>query len=201
MFERMVLATRNQDKLREIRKLLSGSEIEILNVDDFPGAPEVVEDGETLAANAIKKAAAISAYTGLPAVADDTGLEVDCLGGAPGVFSARYAGENATYEENVDKLLKDMEDVAQEQRTATFRTVVALVSENEEELVAGSCHGFILTEPKGRGKFGYDPVFYLPEYELTFAEMDLSLKNKISHRGQAFQKFRELLATKQGITA
>lgn len=186
MIDRLVLATRNRDKVEEIRKLLADLNIEVLSLEQFPQAPEMVEDGTTLEENAIKKARTIADFTGLPAVADDTGLEVDYLNGQPGVFSSRFAGENASYAQNVAKLLEELAGVPWEKRRARFRCVVAVCGRNAVQTMAGVCDGVIAEQPKGSGGFGYDPVFYVPEYDRTFAEMDLALKNQISHRAQAF---------------
>lgn len=193
MSRRLVLATGNQDKIVEIKNLLEHLEIEILTLDAFPGAPDVVEDGKTLEENAIKKARAIADFTGLPAVADDTGLEVDYLDGAPGVYSSRYSGEHATYADNVNKLLRELVGVPKEKRSARFRCVAAFCNPNDCRTIEGRCEGVIGEERRGEGGFGYDPVFYVPEYDRTFAEMDLELKNRISHRAKAFLKLRELI--------
>ncbi|MCH8873375.1 XTP/dITP diphosphatase [candidate division KSB1 bacterium] len=193
MNNKIVLATGNQDKVKEIVEILKNLDIELLTLKDFPGVPEVVEDGKTLAENALKKARIISGFTKLPAVSDDTGLEVDALNGAPGVYSGRYAGENATYDDNVKKLLGDLENVPPEKRQARFRCAVAYYSENSTQIVEGVCEGEITDQPQGNQGFGYDPVFFVPEYDCTFAEMDLNLKNKISHRAKAFLKLRNLL--------
>lgn len=193
MKNKIVLATGNRDKVKEIVEILKNLEIELLTLKDFPGVPGVVEDGKTLAENALKKARIISGFTKLPAVSDDTGLEVDALNGAPGVYSSRYSGENATYADNVKKLLGDLENVPPEKRQARFRCVVAYYSENSTQIVEGVCEGEITDQPQGNQGFGYDPVFFVPEYDCTFAEMDLNLKNKISHRAKAFLKLRNLL--------
>ena len=190
---RIVLATRNQDKVKEIQELLSGSKVSIVTLNEFPDAPEVVEDGKTLEENAIKKAKVVSEFTGMPAVADDTGLEVDYLNGEPGVFSSRYSGENATYADNVNKLLEELEGIPWQKRGARFRCVVAFHSNHVTKTVEGVCEGLIAEQPKGEDGFGYDPVFYVPEYECTFAEMSLELKNQISHRAKAFLKLKTLL--------
>ena len=174
--------------------LLSDLGIKIRSLAEFPAAPEVVEDGETCRANAIKKAAAIAQYTGLPAVADDTGLMVDVLGGRPGVYAARYAGEHATYEDNWRKLLRELEGVPREQRTARFVTVAALArSASDVEVVEGEMLGRIAEEPAGAHGFGYDPVFLVPELGKTLAQLTAEEKNCISHRARAFGKLRELL--------
>ncbi len=197
MNKKIVLATGNQDKVKEILEILKNLDIELLTLKDFPGVPEVVEDGKTLEENALKKARIISEFTKLPAVSDDTGLEVDALNGAPGVYSSRYSGENATYADNVKKLLSDLENVPPEKRQARFRCAVAYCSENSTQIVEGVCEGEITDQPQGNQGFGYDPVFFVPEYDCTFAEMDLNLKNKISHRAKAFLKLRNLLENEE----
>ncbi len=190
----MVLATRNKDKGRELAALLGDLGIVIKTLAEFPDAPEVIEDGETCEANAVKKAVAIAHYTGLPAVADDTGLEVEALGGRPGVYAARYAGEDATYEDNWRKLLRELEGVPREKRRARFVTVAALAEPNGSVRTAtGLLEGFIAEKPAGTEGFGYDPVFCVPELGKTLAELSPEEKNRISHRGRAFAKVREIL--------
>ncbi len=190
---KLILATQNRDKILEMREALQELPLEILSSADFPELPDIVEDGETLEQNALKKARVIHEMTGLLALADDTGLEVDALNGQPGVFSSRFSGENATYEENVDKLLEMMKDIPATKRTARFRTVVAIIGENFQQTIEGICPGKITRERRGNQGFGYDPIFLVPEYGKTFAEMDLELKNKISHRGKALQKAKQIL--------
>ncbi|MDZ7820705.1 MAG: RdgB/HAM1 family non-canonical purine NTP pyrophosphatase [Candidatus Marinimicrobia bacterium] len=168
-------------------------------LDDFPGMPEVTEDGDTLKANAHKKAREIHAYTGLPAIADDTALEVEALDGAPGVFSSRYAGEDADYRDNMIKLLKDLNGIPPEQRRARFRTIIAFVNNAEAWDVEGVVNGYILDRPQGEGGFGYDPVFYYPPLEKTLSELDLNEKNRISHRGKAIEALLRKLQKKQDI--
>lgn len=189
----IVLATRNEDKIREIKAVLSGLEIDVLTLDQFPGVPEVIEDGQTLAENALKKAKAIYNATGLLALADDTGLEVDYLDGQPGVYSSRFAGEMASYDDNCQKLLRLMNGVPEQQRTARFRCVIAIIGLDVEKLAEGVCEGFITDKKRGTQGFGYDPVFYVPEFDQTFAEMSLKLKNEISHRGLALKQARKVL--------
>ncbi len=189
----VVLATRNKDKIREIKQILRGLNIDVLTLDQFPDVPEVIEDGETIEANALKKAKAVSDATQLVTLADDTGLEVDYLNGQPGVYSSRFAGERATYDDNCKKLLGLMKGVANEQRTARFRCVMAIVGPGIEKLVERTCEGFIINKKRGKQGFGYDPVFYVPDYDQTFAEMSLTLKNKISHRGRALKQARKIL--------
>ncbi|MFQ5605684.1 MAG: XTP/dITP diphosphatase [bacterium] len=195
MHKKLILATRNQDKIKEIKELLGDLDLSIFTLADFPEAPEVVEDGSSLTKNAIKKASVISEFTGLTAVADDTGLEVDYLNGRPGVFSSRYAGENATYAQNVAKLLQELKGIQRVERNARFRCVVALCNKKDARTVEGICEGVIIDHVRGAGGFGYDPVFYVPEYERTFAEMEMALKNRISHRAQAFKALKEKIKT------
>lgn len=190
----LVLATRNPHKGEELTALLSGLGITIRTLKDFPEAPEVEEDGATCEANAIKKAMEISRATGLAAVADDTGLEVEALGGRPGVYAARYAGEQASYEDNCQKLITELSGVPLEQRKARFLTVAALAVPGEQIQVAqGVLIGYITENPTGSQGFGYDPVFYVPEHGATLAELSAEQKNLISHRAKAFQKLRELV--------
>lgn len=191
--DRLVLATQNPDKLKEIQEIMKGCPIRLVSLLDYPDVKEVVEDGDTLLDNAIIKAKAAYALTGLPSIADDTGLEVDALNGAPGVYSSRYAGESATYAQNVTKLLKSMKDVPEAERTARFRCVVALVDGENSLWVDGVCEGSILNERRGDSGFGYDPVFDVPEFGKTFAEMTADEKHAVSHRGKAFRKMKERL--------
>ncbi|MBN1351219.1 XTP/dITP diphosphatase [candidate division KSB1 bacterium] len=194
----IVLATRNADKVIEIKEFMNDLDFEFLDFSGFPDVPEVVEDGETFSDNAIKKATAIYRATGISALADDSGLEVDYLNGAPGVRSSRFAGENATYAENNALLLKKLDAVPPHRRTARFRCVMAFVGQSGTQTVEGVCEGIILNELKGSKGFGYDPLFYVPEYGMTFAEMDLVLKNRISHRGMALSKMRDVLRHRSG---
>jgi len=190
----IVLATRNQHKKQELVALLRGLDITIRTLDDFPEAPDVVEDGDTCEANAMKKAMEIAEYTGLTAVADDTGLEVDALGGRPGAFAARYAGEHATYEDNCRKLLQELEGVPAERRSGRFVTVAAIATPAGKRLSArGVLEGVIAQQPAGSHGFGYDPVFFLPEYGQTLAQLSPEVKNHISHRARAFTQARTLL--------
>jgi len=194
---RLLLATRNADKVTEVRDLLTGISITLLTTVDFPGLAETVEDAETLEGNALKKAREAFAATGLPAVADDTGLEVHYLNKAPGVRSSRYSGPGATYASNCRKLLDDLRGVPQRRRAARFRSVVAFVpAPGEEYTVEGICRGTITESPRGTKGFGYDPVFLPDGFRETFGEMDLSLKNTLSHRARAFAAFRELLRSR-----
>ena len=195
MIRELVLATRNRHKGEELAALLGDLGITIRTLDEFPDAPDVVEDGETCEANAIKKARAIAEFTGLPAVADDTGLEVDALGGRPGVYAARYAGEDATYEDNCRKLLRELAGVPCERRTARFLTVAAIALPSDGVQVAhGALNGVIAEEASGALGFGYDPVFFVPELGKTLAQLSAGQKNTISHRAKAFCKMREILS-------
>ncbi len=197
---KLVLATRNKGKIREMSELLSPVGVEVLSLDSFPGVPEVEEDGDTFQANAVKKAMSVSLHTGEISLADDSGLEVDYLGGAPGVHSARFAGEGRDDWENNEKLLRLMKNVPPEKRTARFKCVVALATpEGQFYTAEGACEGVIGTEPRGEGGFGYDPLFFVPEYDKTFAELDLETKNRISHRGRALRLAYEIiLGIKEG---
>jgi XTP/dITP diphosphohydrolase len=191
---KLILATRNQHKTKEIKKILADSQIEILTLKDFPDVPEVEETGKTLEENAVLKAKSIFNATGIPALADDSGLEVDTLDGAPGVMSARFAGPECSYKDNNLKLLKLMEGIPEEKRGATFRCVVALaLSSDDIRVVEGRVRGFITKKEIGGNGFGYDPVFFYPELGKTFAELEPEEKNRISHRGIAFRKAKELI--------
>ena len=181
----ILFASRNPDKLREIENKVAALDIQILSPDDFADLPGIEEDGDTLEANAVKKALALSELAGLPALADDTGLEVDALGGRPGVFSARYAGPEATYQDNVEKLLRELKGVPTDRRQARFRCVLAYAQEGDVKLFEGAVNGVITTNPAGKSGFGYDPVFLVPEEGKTFAQLPLERKNSISHRGKA----------------
>lgn len=190
----IVLASRNSDKIAELTSTLADLDIELKSALDFPELGEVEEDRHTLEGNALKKARYAFEETGLPSLADDTGLEVDALNGRPGVFSARYAGDKSTYEDNLNKLLDELIEVKREDRGARFRTIVAFIDESGEGyLFEGVCRGLILEEPRGEGGFGYDPVFRPEGYDQTFAELEAEEKNRISHRGKAIQKFYEWL--------
>ena len=195
MINQIVLATHNPDKRAEIAALLSDLGMGVRSLAEFPGAPEVVEDGRTCEANAMKKAKTVADYTGLMAVADDTGLEVDALGGRPGVHAARYAGVGVSYEDNWKKLLHELDGVPRERRTARFLTVVAIASPGKAQVdtVEGVLNGLIAERPSGTGGFGYDPVFVVPELGKTLAELTPAEKNRISHRARAFAKAKVVL--------
>ena len=192
--EEILLATRNPDKVRELAVLLGDLGISIRTLADFPTAPEVEEDGITCEANALKKAREMASATGIPSVADDTGLEVDALGGRPGVFAARYAGESATYEDNCRKLLEELDGVPTARRTARFITVAALAMPGGHSRVAtGTLVGAIAEGFVGTQGFGYDPVFFVPELGRTLAELTVKEKNRISHRAKAFRSMADIL--------
>lgn len=191
MKQPIFLASGNSHKIEELQQIMEPLGIHLKSTLDYPNAPEVEEDQPDLKGNALKKARFWFKKTGLPSLADDTGLEVEALNGAPGVYSARYAGENMTYQDNVDKLLKEME--GKKNRAAQFRTVIAYITNEKEYFFEGVCKGEILTEEKGTKGFGYDPVFQPVGYDQTFAELDSKEKNKISHRGRALEKFLEFL--------
>lgn len=187
----IVLATRNPDKGRELGALLGGLGIRIRTLADFPSAPEVEENGTTCEANAIKKAREIARATGVPAVADDTGLEVDALDGRPGVYAARYAGEHATYEDNCRKLLFELAGISRSKRTARFLTVAAIAfPSGDVHVTQGSLEGLISEQPIGDRGFGYDPVFLVPEFNKTLAQLTAEEKNRMSHRAKAFAQMR-----------
>lgn len=178
----------------ELKALLENTGVEILSMDDFPDIPEIEEDGASFFENALKKAMVVSEYTGEIVLADDSGLEVECLGGEPGIYSSRYAGPAATDEENNRKLLKKLERVPKEKRNAAFHCVLVLFfPEGRHELFEGIWSGKIGFEPAGDMGFGYDPLFIDPEYNLTAAQLPPEIKNSISHRGRAISKLKKRL--------
>ena len=192
----VILATNNQGKVKELENMLKDFEVKVLSLKDFPELPEVEEDGETFTENALKKAREICVETNYITIADDSGLEVDALNGQPGVYSARFAGEVKDDAANNDKLLRLLKDVPEAKRTARFRCVIALVTpQGNEQVFEGSCEGVIGHALKGAEGFGYDPLFIVPDYHKTFAELGIETKNKISHRGKAFKKTVEYLRT------
>ncbi|MBU0528308.1 RdgB/HAM1 family non-canonical purine NTP pyrophosphatase [bacterium] len=191
--DKIVFATSNINKLREAQSILKDLPYQVIGLDEFPNIPEIKETGKTLLDNSLIKARTVYNLIGLPSIGDDTGLEVEYLNGAPGVKSARYAGGNAAYKDNLNKLLKDLDGVPLGKRKAQFRTVISFVNALTEQWVEGIVEGIIIDKPRGSGGFGYDPIFYLPELKKTFAEIPMDEKNKISHRGLALEKFRILL--------
>ncbi|MEP9409947.1 MAG: XTP/dITP diphosphatase [Candidatus Brocadia sp.] len=189
----ILVATQNEKKMAEIREILKDVPGIILRgPEDFPFLPEIEEDGATFQENAIKKATILATVCNTWAMADDSGLEIDALNRRPGVHSCRYAGPNATDEKNIEKVLSELKGVPKERRTARFVCSVALSGPHGLFFVVeGRCEGFITEEPKGKYGFGYDPIFYVPDYHQTFAELNPSIKNRISHRANALKLFKE----------
>lgn len=191
---KLVLASRNRGKLKELKSLLDGLGYQVLSLDDFEGLPEIQETGTSFRENAVIKAREAARMTGQICLADDSGLEVDYLQGAPGVYSSRFAGPEKDDAANNRKLLKLLEGVSGEQRTARFRCVVAVASpQGRVETVEGVCEGRIGNEPRGNGGFGYDPLFIVAGRDCTMAELELETKNSISHRAMAFRRAVPLL--------
>lgn len=195
----MILATHNLDKCKELQATFINTNIKILTLQDFPDIEEIIEDGNTLEENAFIKSKTVFNLTNIPTISDDTGLEVDALNGAPGIYSARYAGEQCSYSDNVNKLLLDMENIEEKNRTATFKTVVTYVSKDLELVAEGSVKGLITRKPYGRKGFGYDPIFYVFSENKTFAEMNINEKQKCSHRGNAIANLKKLFKDKNII--
>ncbi len=194
--KKAVLATKNKGKLKELQELLRELDIEILSLDDFPEVGKIVEDGKSFFENAMKKAKTVSEKTGLLAIADDSGLEVDALQGKPGIYSARFAGEDATDAKNNEKLLLEMKDIPIEKRGAQFRCVIVAYRPDGKWIkTEGICRGTITTEPRGEKGFGYDPVFLPEGLNKTMAELSMEEKNKISHRGKALLELKREIKT------
>lgn len=190
MLSLLVIATTNNNKLREFQEILKDLQIQILSLADFGPIPPVIEDGSTFEENAYKKALHTAKVLGLPAIADDSGLVVPALNGAPGVYSARYAGEGATDEDNCQKLLKELHDI--QDRHAYFQCVLSIAVPSGPALTyEGQCGGTILHEKRGSSGFGYDPLFYYEDLGKTFAEMTMAEKNKVSHRGRALASVKD----------
>lgn len=190
----MILATKNRGKIRELKALLEELVVDVGSLLDYPEMPDVLEDGSSFFENALKKARAVSEYTGAPVVADDSGLVVECLGGRPGIHSARYAGPRASDEDNYRKLLEEMRGVPESQRAAAFRCSLVLYHpDGTYRSFEGMLEGFIARQPRGTQGFGYDPVFIVPEYGKTVAELPSEVKNRISHRARAFQELKKAL--------
>ena len=190
---KVVIATHNRHKVEEILDILSGLKIELLSLNSFPEIGEIVEDGDTLEDNARKKARTVYNATGILSLADDTGLAVEALGGRPGVYSARYSGEHATYEQNNLKLLGELKGVPAEKRNAKFRCVISIVGNGIDEIAVGEVPGRIIDEVRGKNGFGYDPLFVADGYDITYAEMDSETKNLLSHRARALEAARNIL--------
>ncbi|MBL7025650.1 MAG: RdgB/HAM1 family non-canonical purine NTP pyrophosphatase [Candidatus Marinimicrobia bacterium] len=191
---KLLLATQNKHKVEELTRLMQAYAVEVVSLLEYPEIGEIVEDGDTLEANALIKARAGFAHCGIPTIADDTGLAVEALNGAPGVYAARYAGENVTYDDNVQKMLDEMAHVPEDQRQAKFQTVAVFYDGTETVTAMGEVLGLITTERQGTSGFGYDPIFYIPEKQKTYAQMDLEEKNNLSHRKRAFAKLIDQLS-------
>ncbi len=194
----LVVATKNKGKLREIKELLKGYDFEITSLADYPNVPEIIEDGKTFRQNAYKKAFVAASYTHKLTLGEDSGLEVKALGNRPGIYSARFSGEDATDKKNNLKLLRALKGVPFDQREARYRCFVALVdgtSRKKEclKIMSGSCRGKIALKAKGKNGFGYDPLFYVDQYETTFGVLDPDIKAKMSHRAKALAKVRNYL--------
>ena len=194
MIEEIIISTGTKHNVEEIKTILKDLNIKVIPMTDFPSCPKTVEDGKTLQENASKKAKEAAMFFKRWAMAHDTGLEVDYLNGAPGVYSARYAGENCSYEDNNKKLLKELKGVPKEKRSACFKCIIAVSSPSGEiSLAEGKIFGTINDTLAGNKGFGYDPIFFVPEENKTFAELDPEIKNKISHRGKALQKVKDIV--------
>ena len=192
---KIVIATHNEDKLKELLKAFSNyiNDIQLLTLNDFPEIGEIIEDGKTLQENALIKAREVFNLTGIPALSDDTGLKVDALNGAPGIYTARYAGQGCSYHDNVTKLLDDMKTVPAPNRKANFKTVIAYLDKDSEITAEGVAEGSIARSSVGDLGFGYDPVFFIPEANKTFAEMKIEEKEIYSHRGKAIRAIMDTL--------
>jgi XTP/dITP diphosphohydrolase len=194
--EKIVLASNNAGKVREINQLLSQEQIMVVPQKEFQ-IPDAVEDGLSFVENAIKKARHAASLSGLPAIADDSGIEVDALRGAPGIYSARFAGAGASDEANLQKLLTDLAEVPETERTARFQCLMVYMRHAEDPtpiICQGTWEGRILFEPAGENGFGYDPIFYVPTHDCSSAQLDAETKNSLSHRGQALQKLLQALS-------
>ena len=191
----LVLATHNIHKQAEMKFILSRLGVTVIGLDQFPEINSIEETGTTLIENALIKARTVHEITGLPSLADDTGLEVDALNGAPGVYSARFAGDNATFEDNVNKMLIALKGIPYDKRRARFRTVLAFIDSNSEFSEDGAIEGRIINKARGKDGFGYDPIFQPESYDITFAEMTSEEKNRISHRARALEKMKKTLKT------
>ena len=192
---KIVVATHNKDKFKELYHGLKSLKIKLLSLDDFPEIGEIIEDGKTLEENALIKARTVNQLTSLPAISDDTGLFVDALNGDPGIYSARYAGENSTYLDNVNKMLHEMKNIPEGKRQAKFSTVMAYVDGKRELIAEGFVKGIISNKIKGIGGFGYDSIFYVCNKGKTFSEMSIEEKNLISHRSRAIDALKAKLAS------
>lgn len=193
----LVIGSTNKKKSEEISNIISNLSIKILNLNDFNNVPEIEEDGETFQENAIKKASTLAKWCNNLVIADDSGLEVEALNNRPGIFSARYAGENATDAMLIEKLLKEMHSIPENRRSARFKCAIAVAdSQKVHFVVEAECNGFITMKPSGNNGFGYDPVFFQPEEGQTFGELESFRKNQISHRSKALRLFKDKFVEK-----
>ena len=191
---KLILATKNENKVKELQAMLDGMNIYVTSLFDYPKIADIVEDGASFRENALKKAREVHEITGEWVLGDDSGLVVDALGGAPGIYSSRYSGKEKDYIANNEKLLEEMKDVPDSERQAAFVCVLAVVGpQGQEHIVEGRCEGVITHELKGDKGFGYDPLFFMPDRDLTMAELPMNEKNQISHRGRALAKIKEVL--------
>ncbi|MBW9265532.1 MAG: RdgB/HAM1 family non-canonical purine NTP pyrophosphatase [Candidatus Thiodiazotropha sp. (ex. Lucinisca nassula)] len=194
--EKIVLASNNAGKVREINQLLASEQITVVAQKEF-NIPDAIEDGLSFVENAIKKARHAASLSGLPAIADDSGIEVDALNGAPGIYSARFAGPGSTDEANLQKLLDHLKDIPEEQRSARFQCLLVYMRHAEDPtpiICQGTWEGRILLQPRGENGFGYDPIFYVPTHDCSSAELAPEVKNSLSHRGQALKKLLHALS-------
>jgi len=190
----IVFATKNEGKVKEIKEMFDGMNIDLISLNHYNSVPEIKEDGKSFFENALKKAKIVSEFTGETVLADDSGLSVDMLNGEPGIYSARYAGEEATDEENNNKLLANLKDVPQQNRSASFFCSLVLYKKDGSfDYFEGRWVGQIIDERRGENGFGYDPIFFVPELKATAAELPSAIKNKVSHRGKAFAQLRDVL--------
>lgn len=191
---KIVFASRNEGKVREIWEMLEGTNVELVSLKNYPESPEIIEDGKSFQENALKKAKIISDFTGEVVLADDSGLSVDALNGEPGIYSARYAGAEATDDQNIDRLLSKLKNIPEKERKAFFCCVLVLYRpDGRYDAFEAKWHGIIIDERRGTNGFGYDPVFFVPQLGKTAAELPPEIKNKVSHRGQAFALLKKAL--------
>jgi XTP/dITP diphosphohydrolase len=191
---KIVFATKNEGKVKEIREMFEGMNIDLISLNHYNHVPEISEDGKSFFENAFKKAKIVSEFIGETVLADDSGLQVDILNGEPGIYSARYAGDEATDEENNNKLLAKLKDVPEQKRSASFFcSLVLYKKDGNYDAFEGRWEGKIIDERRGENGFGYDPIFFVPELKLTAAELPPAIKNKVSHRGKAFAKLKKIL--------
>ena len=193
----LIVATKNKGKLKEIKELLKEFDLEVTSLAEYPDVPEIIEDGKDFYENALIKAKVVAEHTGKLVLGEDSGIEVEYLNNAPGLFSSRFAGENATDDDNNVKLMMELDGVPKEKRRARYRCFAALLDgEKIVGVVDGRCEGCVTTEPRGKNGFGYDPYFFIEKYGKTFGELDPVMKSKISHRAEALVKVKELIKKK-----